>query len=202
MENAVEALKIAFGVMMFVLALTLSISCFSQASSAVDAIVKLNDRETEYTYVEPSAGFTRVVGVETIIPTMYQAYRENICIYFKKANDEPLPLYCATDIEGEKKQNEFGEDILIDYIDLELEDYGDPEMAKKHLDTILAAKEEADLYQEQFYYEEGLYEELSKYNFEEILGEYYQDYTDEDESTNKNKIKKRVITYKIIETGS
>ena len=39
MENAAEALKMAFGVMMFVLALSLSISCFSQASSAIDNII-------------------------------------------------------------------------------------------------------------------------------------------------------------------
>ena len=70
MENATEALKIAFGVMMFVLALTLSISTFSQAIQAVDSITTLRDRETQYTYVEPSSYSNRTVGVETIVPMM------------------------------------------------------------------------------------------------------------------------------------
>ena len=38
MENAIEALKIAGAVLMFVLALTLSISSLSQANSAVSSI--------------------------------------------------------------------------------------------------------------------------------------------------------------------
>ena len=82
MENAVDALKIAFGVMMFVLALTLSISSFSKANSAVTAITRMNDRETEYTYIEPTASRARIVGVEAIVPSMYRAYYENIEIKF------------------------------------------------------------------------------------------------------------------------
>lgn len=53
MENAVEALKIAFAVMMFVLALSLSVFTFSRANSAVTAIINMRDRETQYNYVKP-----------------------------------------------------------------------------------------------------------------------------------------------------
>ena len=49
MENAVEALKIAGAMLMFVLALTLSISSFSTANASINAIttmpVKLTLRE-------------------------------------------------------------------------------------------------------------------------------------------------------------
>jgi len=36
-----------------------------------------------YQYVKPASDFTRTVGIESIIPAMYQAYEENTEIYFK-----------------------------------------------------------------------------------------------------------------------
>lgn len=181
MENAVEALKIAFAVMMLVLALTLSISSFSNASSAVSSIINIRDRETEYTYAEPSTNLTRTVGVETIVPTMYRAYKENIQIYFLKSNGEPLPLYKIEDGKN------------INYIDLMLENFGTSEEAIKHLDNLLCSKNDCmiEKYKNQHIYNEGLYEFLSNAQFEEQLGEYYQ-------GTGSSQIKKRVITYKKI----
>ena len=86
MENVAEAMKIAFGVLLFVVALTLSISCLSQATSAVGTIVTLRDSHIDYIPIKPSNGLTRIVGIDTIIPTMYNAYSENIEIYFLKAD--------------------------------------------------------------------------------------------------------------------
>ena len=95
MENAVEALKIAAGVLLFVLALTVSISCFSQANRAVTSIVSMRDRDTQILYdqIKPSSGLTRVVGVETIIPTIYKAFSENIDIQFKDTSGKDMPIY-------------------------------------------------------------------------------------------------------------
>ena len=44
MENAAEALKMAFGYILFVLALSISISSFSNATKAVNAIIQLKDK--------------------------------------------------------------------------------------------------------------------------------------------------------------
>ena len=55
MENAVEALKIAGAVLMFVLALTLSISSLSQANQSVSEIVNNYDKEAQYEYIKPSS---------------------------------------------------------------------------------------------------------------------------------------------------
>ena len=183
MENAVEALKIAFAVMMFVMALTLSISSFSQASSAVTSIINMTDRETEYTYVEPTEKLTRTVGIETIIPTMYRAYRENIEIYFFKNNGEPLYLYYKADDSGNY-------DVGINYIDLSLENFKSAKEAINHLDILLGAEDEDEIYNNQINpeYTGGLYKYFSGRKFTEKLGEYYQ-------GTGSTKIKKRVITY-------
>ena len=98
MENVVEALKMAFGYMMFVLALTLTISSFSLAREATDAVITIKDRETQYTYIEPASDFNNIVGIETVLPTMYKAYKENFKIVFYKSytdenNNEPFILY-------------------------------------------------------------------------------------------------------------
>ena len=124
MENAAEALKIAFGVMMFVIALTMSISSFSQANDAIQAIIEIRDRETDYTYVQPTANLSRMVSAETIIPTMYKAYRENIEIYFFE-NDEttPLAIYYKTDKFGKKETDATGAVIGVNYINLSKEGF-------------------------------------------------------------------------------
>ena len=167
MENAVDALKIAFAIMMFVMALSLSISSLSQANAAVTAIISLNDRETDYNYVEPTE--KRIVGVETIVPTMYQAYRERIQIYFFKANGDALNIYTTTD--------KAGNEIHTNCIDGS-EVFQNAEQPIEHLNQIL---------------NEGLYNDLAGKKFEEKLGEYYQN--NSENTPDVNKTKARVITY-------
>lgn len=185
MENAVEALKFAFAVMIFALALSISISSFSQANQTVTAIIQMKDRETEYTYVEPSENLTRTVGVETIVPTMYRALNENIIIYFLDINGNPLPLYNKIDSQGQLVKDENNEKIGISYI--ELDSIGN----SQHLDLLLGdSTSYTGKYKKEILYPQGLYAELSQYKFEEQLGEYYVE-------TGASKVKKRVITYKM-----
>ena len=190
MENAVEALKIAFAVMMFVVALSLSISSLSQASSAVDAIINLNDRQTEYTYVEPTSS-NRTVGVETVITSMYKAYQESFDIYFYKSNGDPLIIYNSKDGEGNL--------IGINCINGS-EVFANSEEAIEHLNQILGHPSHAtEKYQNQLNneYTDGLYNFLSGKKFKEELGEYY--ITQSESTPDANKVKKRVITYTIID---
>lgn len=196
MENAAEALKMAFGYLMFVLALSISISSFSQARETIDAIITIKDRETEYTYVE--AQDKKIVGVETIVPTMYKAYKENFRIIFLQYTDttktetKPFPLYYSIDkYTGQKTE--------INYIDLEQEILANAQEAINHLNILLDKKANSpDIYIDQFYYEDGLYDELQNKKFEEILGEYYLEDSQagyETDAIEANKTKKRVITY-------
>lgn len=153
MENAVEALKIAGAVLMFVLALTLGISSLSKANYAVSAVATIYDKEGQYSYVKPSNKLDRTVGVETIVPTMYKAYEENIEIYFKKADGSPLPIYYKTntygsrvDEEGNSVSNGNSTAVTVNYIDLSQEGFGTEngkdavQVATEHLSLILAGK--------------------------------------------------------------
>lgn len=170
MENAAEALKIAFAVMLFVIALTLSMSSFSQATRAVNVITSMRDRENGWVgdlmYVTPSKNLTRTVGIETVVTSIYRAYEENMIIYFfENDGTTPMILYNKVDDRG----NIIGE---VSSIDLSNETFGAQQEPKEFLDIILGGND-------------GLYNKLKDTQFEEKLGEY-KDTTG---------LTKRVITY-------
>lgn len=189
MENAVEALKIAFAVLMFVMALTLSISSFSKVRETATSIIKNEDRETEYTYVEPSENLTRTVGIETVVSSMYRAFEENIEIYFMKSDGKtPIALYYDLSINSQN--------IEVTSIDLEKEGFATQQAAKEHLDIILGGnvvlnskgEDVKDKYRNKIIHNDGLYDYFKNARFEELLGEFYK-------GEGASKIKKRVITY-------
>lgn len=83
MENAAEALKLAAAVLIFVVALSISINAFGEARKTSQIILDNRDREYDYTYVEENGTTQRIVGAETIIPSIYKAYKENYKIVFE-----------------------------------------------------------------------------------------------------------------------
>ncbi len=188
MENAVEALKMAFGVLMFLLALSISMSSFSQARNTIDAVITLRDRETSYVYVEHTEP-NRIVGIETVIPTMYKAYNENFKIIFKKADGSDLNIYKNYDQNGVLKE--------VNYVDLEHEKNENP---IERLNVMLGKRptDATNKYYNQFLDANGFYERFKNSKFEERLGEYYQEDAEAGmvtEGIEINKVKKRVITY-------
>ena len=95
MENAVDALKIAFGVFVFTMALSLSIYMFTMARETSDIVLQSSDVTALMEYIEASdmIGEDRIVGLETIIPTLYKYYKENYTVIFLKSDGTPLELY-------------------------------------------------------------------------------------------------------------
>ena len=92
MENATEALYMAFAVAIFAIALTLTMSMFSQAKSTSDTILYRSD-ETNFMEFDSSIGHTagdrsRIVGLETIVPTLFKYYKENYTVLFKKVDGD------------------------------------------------------------------------------------------------------------------
>lgn len=84
MENAVEALKMAGAVLVFVMAISVIIFFFTRTRQATDTIVNYRDRESAYVntgYYGGQIG-TRRVSLDTIIPTIYRAYVERYTIVF------------------------------------------------------------------------------------------------------------------------
>ena len=90
MENAADALKMAGSVLLFVIALSIAVLSITQARESADRVLAYSDRETlsiegdsRFYYLAGNNDDTnRYVGKETIIPSIYRAYKENFKIIF------------------------------------------------------------------------------------------------------------------------
>lgn len=208
MENVTDALHMAFGVLAFVVALSVSIVAFGQVRSASQAIIDSNDRETTYTYVEyTNNNSTRKVTAEDLIPTLYRAYKENYLVRFEGIGD----LY---EVRVIKKEN--GVSISsyepTSIIDLEKQSIGNQSDANKFIEALLNGKAGFDKldkvrfsYFGEYLQNKPFYDILKENTFEEKLGVFYQEDRVEDATTNTtpinngvddiNKTEKRIITY-------
>lgn len=99
MENAVDALKIGFAVLVFVMALSLTIYMFAQVRETADIVLHSSD-VTEYMQYEGFEDYEtakksseRVVGLETIIPTLYKYYKENYTVIFRDSSGNFKEMY-------------------------------------------------------------------------------------------------------------
>lgn len=135
MENAVDSLKIAFGVLIFTVALSISISTFSNAKQAIDSIITSKDKTQEYVYIKPASSSNRDVGIETIVTSLYKAYSENYRVefYVKDAsgNENKIILYSRKNVDANEDWEE------VNYIDLIDEKFGSEALAIDHLNTLL-----------------------------------------------------------------
>ncbi len=134
MENAVDALKMAGSVLLFIIGLTTAILSFSQAREAVDTVLAYSDRpsldyeDERFFYNANQNGTDRYVGLETIIPTIYRSYKENYRIVFDFPDDNYY-LYTLSDKDNEKRQ--------IKYIDLEKQMITNEIASNQFLDGII-----------------------------------------------------------------
>ena len=217
MENVADALKMAVAVLIFVIALGISISSFSQAKQTAQTLLDYTDREYDMQYISNVTNTERVVGIETIIPTIYRAYKENYKVFFYSSDGQPLKLYS-------KKEN--GAIVDINYIDLEKETLGSDRNKDNFIMALLygnKAKLKADDGTDIDFYEfieelrknnsgislntNGIYDTIKENKFVEKFGVYYQeDLKNEDDNNSGedteniktpdvNKTKKRVISY-------
>lgn len=79
MENATDALKIAFAVFVFVLAITITFSFISQAKNTSDVVLYYADDTNFYDY-ESSSKKNRTVDVSEVISSLYRYYKESIAV--------------------------------------------------------------------------------------------------------------------------
>lgn len=92
MDNAIDALKIAFAVFVFVMALSISMRVFSQAKTVSDEVFYMTDKTNFYEYTSDEnyeeeyykMPEGRYVSGETIIPTLYRYYKENFNVIIGK----------------------------------------------------------------------------------------------------------------------
>ena len=217
MENVADALKIAAAVLIFVLALSISINAFGEARIASRTILEYKDREYDYTYVEENKDSNgnivteRIVGLESIVPTIYKAYKENYKIVF----DENISQIRDDGIY--KRRDDRGQQVAVYSIDLQNEVLGSDTQKEQFIMAILYGNR-CENYNEIkirfqnnlgiYLLDQGIYDKINNIKLKESIGVYYQEETptiNEDGSVevpednadvpDANKTLKRVITY-------
>lgn len=95
MENASDAIIMAGAMLIFVIALTVAMIMFSQARATIDMVAYVSDETNYYEYLDTTTNNAkyRIVGLETVIPTLYKYYKENYTVVFLDANGNGLKLY-------------------------------------------------------------------------------------------------------------
>lgn len=88
MENSVHAMKMVFGVIVFSLAIGIALMLFSQARKTSQSILYLKEEEMSRVsnQEEANSNSYRIVGLETVIPTIFDYYNSKSIIYLKKGN--------------------------------------------------------------------------------------------------------------------
>ena len=90
MEDAAEALKMAFSVFAFIIALGLAFTTFNQSKRVADIVISASDRTYVEAYTEAQIDDQtkngRIVGAETVIPNLYRYYKEKYSIEIAKSN--------------------------------------------------------------------------------------------------------------------
>ena len=205
MENMADALKMAADVLVFIIALGISISSFSQAKQTAQIMVDYNDREySETQYVEDIGveHTDRIVGAESIIPTIWRSYNEKIRIVFYENDAVTIPMELYT-LRGENNVDE-----TVNYIDLAKQTIA-PDLRNNFIMALLYGKN-ATLTDENggtINYEEykdrleknqssyklldslqngGLYAKIKGKTFRETIGVYYLQDLEDTSSNNTN----------------
>ncbi len=197
MENVTDALKMAAGVLIFVMALSISINAFGEARRTATTILNYRDREYDYTYVENNKTTQRTVSAETIIPSIYKAYKENYKIIFDfKSNDLINEgLYQKSDANSPTGTSP------VYSIDLEKDVLGSDEQKEKFIQALLYGSKYPTIIEDFkksgiFLKRRNFYDIIKEKTFTESLGVYYQEELQEQSDTpDANRTKKRVITY-------
>lgn len=217
MENAVDALYMAFAVIAFVIALSLSIFAFTNVTTASQRIIDNRDKTSMYTYIdtdELSENGNRIVTGEDVIPTLYRAYYENYMIRFEGLNNLGINegLYSIKVEEKDESGNTITEFKPTNIIDLEGQKIGNHNDADKLINALLQGKL-YELFEEnstsfssfQGLQKVELYGKIKESKFEESIGLYYMEDREYGTTTannegldDVNKTKKRIITYKYL----
>lgn len=222
MENSVEALYMAAAVLIFMLALTLTLSSFSTFRNDLEDLILSKEKvdtattkdehgETKYINYISSSDEKRTVGIDTVANSLYRVYKENYTVVIKLGDGELkdyenynsgkwLKNYAnclkngAPKVVKEQKYKSNGENIInsTDYV--LVFDIPTAQNNKEYINKALKA---------------GLYKLLEDKTFTEYTGVYYEADTyplgDNDPSkdsnysgdhvSDANKKEARVITY-------
>ena len=111
MENAADALKIAFGIFVFVIAITMLFMMVSKAKSTSDVVLYYTDNTNFHEHTD-SSGTNRTVGISDVVATLYRYYNESVAVTVVLERGNPKKIY-NFDLEYESILDNNGKIIRV-----------------------------------------------------------------------------------------
>ena len=196
MENSSEALIMAGSVLIFIIALTVTISSFSTLRTGVEKIVSETEtvklaKDGAGNYINymksDSNKATRVVGAETVISSMYRTFKENYVVYIQYAGLESAGSSISLPSDSNIKisiQESPETDILID---------GNNNILKFgiNINDKILVNSNSEIYNKYKELMNIFYDKIKEKKFQEYLGEYQEKVV----ANSEERITYRIITY-------
>lgn len=92
MENAADALKIAFGLLVFAIALTVIFTMVAKVKSTADVVLYYSDNTNFYEHTS-SKDKNRIVKVADVVATLYRYYKESVAVTIVLEKNNPNETY-------------------------------------------------------------------------------------------------------------
>ena len=185
MENAADALLMGGSVLLFIIALTITMSSFTTLRGGIDdllgqteTIELAKDSEGYINYMESKAqGSVRKVGVETVVSTISRGMKENYVAYIKLN---------PSDIPGNVNTTDAAVDVTvnIDGTNRTIISAGD-----KLIKVTIGYETNQDINSK---LRDELYDKIKDKTFYEYLGEYQENNLSVPDA---EKVRHRIITY-------
>lgn len=162
MENLTHALYMAFAVMVFVIAFTYALYMINNLNETTELLVYRIDETNYYDSLDLTNWLSstdsdayKVVGIDSIIPTLYRYYKESFCVKILDSDGNLLQLFDTTTEEdvntalslGTSSQSDKQKALLSLYNDSSSKCclYGAPwigstELAKQRIDMYISGK--------------------------------------------------------------
>lgn len=119
MENAVDALTIAFAVFIFVLSLSIAFMAFSQAAQTSNKMLFASDPTNYYRYTGEVPENGRIVTADVVISSLYRYYKESIVVKILNTSGGEIQIFnTATDgLNSQEQRKQRVDDFVKETLD-------------------------------------------------------------------------------------
>lgn len=96
MEHAADALKMAFALLVFAIAITTIFVMVAKVKTTSDVVMYYGDKTNFYSHYEDKSKDTngnRIVGISDILATLYRYYKESVAVTVILDNNNPQETY-------------------------------------------------------------------------------------------------------------
>ncbi len=87
MENATDALKMAFAVFMFIVALSVVFSLMTKIKDTADTVLWYSDKTNYYSWSNEKTDNGRTVGEDTVISALYTQVKEKVFVQIREGEN-------------------------------------------------------------------------------------------------------------------